>query len=51
MFSIEPENGVDKPQMAILLKHLTPAPTTSPPPQKICMPFKTLTLEFLHSQS
>ena len=32
MFSIEPENGVDKPQMAILLKHLTPAPTSLPPP-------------------
>ena len=32
MFSIEPEGGVDKPQMAILLKHLTPAPTSLPPP-------------------
>jgi endoglucanase len=32
MFSIEPENGVDKPQMAILLNHLTPAPTSLPPP-------------------
>ena len=32
MFSIEPESGVDKPQMAILLKHLTPAPTSLPPP-------------------
>ena len=32
MFSIEPEGGVHKPQMAILLKHLTPAPTSLPPP-------------------
>ena len=32
MFSIEPENGVDKPQMAILLKHLTPPSTSLPPP-------------------
>ena len=32
MFSIEPQNGVDKPQMNILVEHLTPVPTTSPPP-------------------
>ena len=32
MFSVEPENGVDKPQMAILLNHLTAAPTSLPPP-------------------
>jgi hypothetical protein len=26
MFSIEPENGVNKPQMTVLVQHLTPAP-------------------------
>ena len=31
MFSIEPQNGIDKPQMNILVEHLTPAPTTSSP--------------------
>jgi endoglucanase len=32
MFSIEPQNGADKPQMAILLQHLSAAPTGSNPP-------------------
>src|SRR5262245_61871845 len=32
MFSIEPQNGVDKPQMAILVQHLTLATGPNPPP-------------------
>jgi endoglucanase len=28
MFSIEPQNGIDKPQMGVLLQHLTSPPTT-----------------------
>src|SRR3954452_2143970 len=28
MFSIEPQNGVDKPQISILVQHLTPVPVT-----------------------
>jgi len=32
MFSIEPQNGVDKPQMAILVQHLALATGPNPPP-------------------
>jgi endoglucanase len=32
MFSIEPQNGVDKPQMAILVQHLASATGPNPPP-------------------
>src|SRR4029079_17276324 len=32
MFSIEPQNGVDKPQMAILVQHLASATSSHPPP-------------------
>ena len=45
MFSIEPEGGVDKPQMTILVEHLTPAPTSlTPSSAEIYIPFKTLTM-------
>jgi endoglucanase len=32
MFSIEPQNGVDKPQMAILVQHLAASGPNQPPP-------------------
>jgi endoglucanase len=32
MFSIEPQNGADKPQMAVLLQHLSATPTGANPP-------------------
>jgi len=44
MFSIEPQNGVDKPQMAILVQHLALATGPNPPP-----PVGTSADMFLHN--
>ena len=44
MFSIEPQNGVDKPQMAILVQHLASATGPNPPP-----PVGTSADMFLHN--